>query len=116
MAASKNPALRLHHILDEAEAIQRATQGVTFEAFRASWTLRRAVEHGFLIITEASKALPSELKAKQPDVPWARIEALGNILRHEYKDVDPAVLWRIIQEQLTGLRATVHEMLANLEG
>jgi hypothetical protein len=34
MAASKNPALRLHHILDEAEAIQRATQGVTFEVWR----------------------------------------------------------------------------------
>jgi uncharacterized protein with HEPN domain len=115
MAASQNPALRLHHILDEAEAIQRATQGVTFDAFRDSWTLRRAVEHGFLIIAEASRALPSELKANWPAVPWARVEALGNILRHEYKDVDPAVLWRIIQEQLTDLRKTAHEMLLDLE-
>ena len=115
MAASKNPALRLRHILDEAEAIQKATRRLTFEEFRDIWTVRRAVEHGLLIITEASKALPAEAKAAHSNVLWARLEALGNVLRHDYKDVDPKALWRIVDEQLPTLPAAARKMLADLE-
>ena len=35
---------------------------------------------------------------------------------NEYRDVDPAVLWRIIHEQLRPLAKTVREMLAKLGG
>jgi uncharacterized protein with HEPN domain len=115
MAASKNPALRLRHILDEAEAIRDATRGITLDDFRGTWTIRRAVEHGLLIITEASKSLPTELKAAHPSVPWHQIEALGNVLRHDYKDVDPKTLWRVVNEQLPELAATVRRMLAELD-
>jgi uncharacterized protein with HEPN domain len=116
MAFSKDPAARLHHILDEAEAIQEATQDLTFDAFRDSWMVRRAVEHGLLIITEASKSLPPALKAAHPAVPWRQVEAFGNVLRHEYREVDPTVLWRIVREQLQPLATTVREMLAKLDG
>jgi uncharacterized protein with HEPN domain len=111
MAASKDPHARLHHILDEATAIAEATRDLTFEAFNASWLDRRAVERGLMIISEASKALPSQLKATQPRIPWARIESLGNILRHEYKDVDPEVLWGIIQHDLASLMAAVRTII-----
>lgn len=66
MAASKSPRARLHHILDEAMAITEATRDLTFEAFNLSWLNRRAVEHGLMIITEASKALPSNSKPRSP--------------------------------------------------
>lgn len=111
MAPSKNPTVRLRHIIDEAEAIQSAVKGHSFEAFRDTWTLRRAVEHGLLIIAEASKSLPIELKAQEGAVPWSRVEALGNVLRHEYQDVDPKVLWRIIREQLPILAREARRML-----
>jgi uncharacterized protein with HEPN domain len=115
MAPSKNPAARLRHILDEVEAIQNATKEIAFEAFRDTWTIRRAVEHGLLIVAEASKALPSDLKAGQPDVPWSRVEALGNVLRHEYQHVDPKVLWRVVGEQLPILVLAVREMISKLD-
>lgn len=114
MAASRHPSARLHHILDEAQAIEQAARGLTVGAFRASWLVRRAVEHGLLIITEASKALPAEVKARQPAVPWSQIESLGNVLRHEYKDVDPEVLWRIVHEQLPVLAEAARTLLADL--
>jgi|SRR5713101_6829146 len=103
-------------MLDEAVAIQETTGGLTFEAFRDTWTIRRAVEHGLLIIAEASKSLPSELKAEQSAVPWTRVESLGNVLRHEYQDIDPKVLWRIVHDQLPTLVVTARKMLAKLGG
>jgi uncharacterized protein with HEPN domain len=115
MAATKNPKVRLLHIVDEAEAIREATAELTFEVFRDSWTLRRAVEHGLLIIAEACKALPSELKSPESAIPWARVEAFGNVLRHEYKDVEPELVWRIVHEQLPALVVAVRKMLGNLD-
>ena len=73
------------------------------------------MEHGLLIIAEACKSLPPELKAIHPLVPWGRIEALGNVLRHEYQDVDPKVLWRIMREQLPTLANVVRHVLEERE-
>jgi uncharacterized protein with HEPN domain len=115
MAATKNPALRLRHILDEAEAIRAATRGINFDQFRNTWTIKRAVEHGLLIISEAARSLPAEMKAAHPVVPWSRIEALGNVLRHDYKDVDAKALWRIVEEQLPALVAAARQMLAEFD-
>jgi uncharacterized protein with HEPN domain len=115
MAASQAPALRLQHMPDEALAIRQATLNLSFESFCDTWLVRRAVEPGLLIISEAARSLPSELKQTQPSMPWGQIEALGNFLRHEYREVDPAVLWRIIHHDLPDLQQVVYEMLENIE-
>ena len=90
MAPSKTPVIRLLHIIEEAEAISRALVGISSMSFEDSWVLQRAVEHGLLIISEAT--LPAELKVSAPDIAWRKIETLGNFLRHEYRDVDPELI------------------------
>lgn len=115
MAASKNPVFRLHHILEEAVEIDAATKDITFETFRDTWMIRRSVEHGLLIISEAVKALPTEIKSRNPDIAWGKIESLGNYLRHEYRDIDPETLWRIVRRQLVELVVAVRAILASEE-
>jgi uncharacterized protein with HEPN domain len=115
MAPSKTPLNRLNHILEEASEIEAATRGLSFETFRDTWMIRRSVEHGLLIIAEAIKTLPPELKSVRQDIPWGKIESLGNYLRHEYRDIDPAILWRIVRRQLVELVAAVHDIIASME-
>jgi uncharacterized protein with HEPN domain len=115
MAPSRAPALRLRHIRDEIEAIRKATFELAFDAFRGTWVVRRAVEHGLLIISEATKSLPGTAKAAEPSIPWRQTEPLGNFLRHEYRDVDPDVLWRIVKDDLPTLEAAVERMLVELD-
>jgi uncharacterized protein with HEPN domain len=115
MAPSKNPISRLRHILEEAAEIDAVTKDVSFETFRDTWMIRRAVERGLLIISEAVKALPSEMKAAYPEIAWGKIESLGNFLRHEYRDIDPETLWRIARRQLVELVATVRVIIASEE-
>jgi len=47
-----------------------------------------------------------------PDVPWPEIAGIGNILRHEYHRVEPAIVWNITQTHLPSLARAVREMLA----
>lgn len=103
MAPSKTPAIRLLHIVDEAEAIGRALSGVSSVSFQDSWVLQRAVEHGLLIISEAARTLPFEVKDAEPDVAWRKIETPGNFLRHAYREVDSELIWRITKENLPAL-------------
>jgi len=114
MAATRAPENRLRHILDEARAIQEVTHDLAFEAFKNTWLIRRAVEHGLLIITEAAKSLPAELKETQPSIQWQQIESFGNLLRHEYREVNSEVLWRIVDEELPKLIVAVETMLAKI--
>jgi uncharacterized protein with HEPN domain len=113
MAPSSNPDVRLRHILDEIDGIAEALAGVNFEQYRNSYVLRRTVERGVQIISEAVKALPGDLLARYPDEPWAAIAGIENILRHEYQTVDDRRMWDIAANHLPKLRVAVAAMLAN---
>jgi uncharacterized protein with HEPN domain len=82
--------------------------------FRESWVLRRAIEHRLLIISEAVKTLPVELKEATPEIAWRKIETLGNFLRHEYRDVDPELIWSINRDNLPDLSKAAHKLAATL--
>jgi uncharacterized protein with HEPN domain len=75
----------------EIAGIQGLRKDADLGAFSASWGMKRAVEHALLIIAEAAKHLPQPMKDARPEVPWSKIHGLGNLLRHEYRHVDP---WR----------------------
>jgi uncharacterized protein with HEPN domain len=105
--APRSVRARLDDMQEAIEGITTALRDVSYETFAESWQLRRAVERGLEIISEASRSLPPELKALTPDVPWQAVAAIGNILRHEYQRVEPAIVWNITAEHLPALARAV---------
>jgi uncharacterized protein with HEPN domain len=99
------PALRA--ILEAIDGIETATRGKTIEDYHASWLLRHGIQRGIEIIPEAARRVPAELQATEPDVPWAQITAIGNVLRHEYHRVADPVIWNVVQRHLPVLKAAV---------
>jgi uncharacterized protein with HEPN domain len=62
--------------------------------------LRLAVERLLEIISEASRHIPVDMKAKEPKINWRRLADLGNWLRHAYHRTDPGFLWDMIGHDL----------------
>jgi uncharacterized protein with HEPN domain len=116
MAASKSPHIRLLHIRDEIDGVTAALDGISYDMFRESYTLRRVTERALQIISEAAKSLPASLISEYPAAPWNAIVGIGNILRHEYQYVDDRRLWDIATVHLPGLRQVVMEMLGEQNG
>jgi len=114
MAPTKSPQLRLLHIRDEIDGLASALRGVTYDQYCGSYTLRRAAERALQIVSEAAKALPPELRAAHPDMPWSAIIGIGNVLRHDYQRLDDRRLWEIVTVHLPRLRPVVSRMLAEL--
>jgi hypothetical protein len=69
--------VRLTDIRDEISGIRDLIRDTDATTFASSWAMRRAVEHALLIIAEAAKNLPPELKQEQPEIPWRKFTVLG---------------------------------------
>ena len=77
--------------------------------------MRMAVERLFEIISEASRFIPADLKARQDDISWQRIADLGNWLRHAYHRIDAEILWNIAHNDLDPLKRFVEEVVRSGE-
>ena len=65
----------------------RFLEGFTYETFCDDLKTFYAVTRALEIISEASRRLPNELKARHPEVPWQAIADAGNFYRHSYERV-----------------------------
>lgn len=80
---TRSPAPVLSDIMDAVAGVEHATNGMSYEQSKADWLVRHAVQRASEIIPEACRHLPDALIAPYSDVPWAKIRASGNVLRHE---------------------------------
>jgi uncharacterized protein with HEPN domain len=109
----RNARLNLEDIAEAVAGIEQTLAGADLESFARSWQMRRAVERGLEIISEASRRIPDEWKSARPDVPWVQIAGIGNILRHEYHRVEAAIVWNIAHTHLPALAGAVRAMLSD---
>ena len=112
---ARSPRVWLIDIHEEIAGVQDLTKEADLGAFSANWGMKRAVEHALLIIAEAAKHLPQSMKDARPEVPWSKIHGLGNLLRREYRHLDPEVLWSIVTGQLDELDNAAAALLENLD-
>ena len=111
---SDKPILRLEDIVENIDRIERYTKDHTAESFGSDQQCQDAVERCLLRISEAARKLQGAIESLAPTQPWSDIRAVGNVLRHEYDDVDPAIIWRIVANDLPPLRHAVRNALQRL--
>ncbi len=104
-------------LLDIAENIRHAQSfisGMDYEAFRDNTQVFYAATRCLEIISEASRRLSDDVKNRQPQIPWRKIAAAGNIYRHTYEDVQQQLVWSTIRDHLPPLLSAVEAELARL--
>jgi uncharacterized protein with HEPN domain len=111
---SDRPILRLEDIVENIDRVERYTKHHTAESFAGDRQCQDAVERCLLRISEAARKLQGMIEPLAPSEPWADIRALGNVLRHEYDDIDSAVIWHIVITDLPPLKRSVRIALQKL--
>jgi uncharacterized protein with HEPN domain len=86
---------------------------IDYDTFQNDLLRFHAVTRCLEVISEASRRLPTTLKARHPSIPWRQMAAAGNVYRHDYDGVAARRVWQTLQLALPPLRAVVAGELAS---
>jgi uncharacterized protein with HEPN domain len=103
--------LYLTDIVEARDHISTFIAGIHFAQFQQSELIRSAVVQKLAVIGEAAARLPEDLKASNPEIPWARIVAFRNILIHAYFGIDWEEVWHSALNRCPTLREQVAQIL-----
>jgi uncharacterized protein len=104
----------LQDILDFIDRIESWTPSDPELAAGADEKTLYAVLHALQYPGEAVSRLPSEVTDLAPQIPWAKIRAMRNLIAHDYAGIDTAVIWETVKHRLPEVRAAVVTMLQRL--
>ncbi len=112
----KNPDIRLYinDMKESAKKILDKTQGLSLQEFRDNEFLQLAIERLFEILGEAANRIPKMQQENYPQIPWARIIGLRNIIIHAYDKVNTERLFEVIQENLPQLKEELDKIWQEL--
>lgn len=104
---------RVRDILDAIAETQYFIKGMKLDEFRVDARTVKAVELNFIIIGEASRAIPEEIQKANPKVPWQLMRSMRNRMVHVYFHIDPAILWKTATDDLPLLIPHLEQLLQN---
>ena len=111
---TRSDAQLFQDMLDNIARIERYTAGYDFMQFAADEKCQDAVLHCLLRLSEAARLLGERAEAVAPGLPWPQVRGIGNRLRHEYQEVDKAIIWNLIEKDLGTLREAARKGAAVL--
>ncbi len=113
------PANALRWLIDIRHNIYLArsfVEGLGYADFLDNQMAFYAVTRCLEIISEASRRLPADLKARHPGIPWEEMAGAGNVYRHDHEDVQHRLAWGTVQTRLPVLLDVIEQEIDRLSG
>jgi uncharacterized protein with HEPN domain len=106
----------LQDILRHIDLAETFVAAFNHDSFKSDLRTLYAVTRCLEIISEASRRLPDDLKARYPAIAWKQMAGAGNIYRHDYEDVAADFVWDTLQRALPSLREVVETEITRRTG
>ena len=105
----RDDAARILDVIEAAERIKVHCAGLDQLAFGVNDTAMRAVLYDIAVIGEAAKGISDAVRSRYPDVPWADMAGMRDVVVHQYFGIDVNLVWRAatvsVPRVLAALRA-----------
>ena len=111
MRSELGDKIRLQHILDAIEEIEKYLVATDLSIFLENSMMRFACIKQMEIIGEASNHLSVELKSKFSNIEWVQIVEMQNVFAHEYFNIDSRLVWEIIKNNIPELKVKIELIL-----
>ena len=107
------------YLFDITEAARLAlsyVDGLTLEDFLHDTQCQDAVIRRIEIIGEAARRVSSQTRELHPEIPWAAMIGMRNLMIHDYDDVDMDIVWDTVHRDLPELLALLDPLSADPKG
>lgn len=108
MLPDQRDAAHLWSMVKPARYLANKAPAITLQELRTSEETQYAIAKALELVGEGARRLSEPFRAAHPEVPWAVVRGMRNILVHEYDRVDWPVVWKTIT-------IDVPELLRHLE-
>ena len=95
--------VRVRHMIEAAESALQFVDGRTRPDLDSDRMLLFAVVRAVEIIGEAASKVSTETRTSHPNIPWGAIVGMRNRLVHAYFEIDTAVVWVAVTDEIPAL-------------
>ncbi len=99
-------------MIEAAEAAVEFCDGQTPESLAGDRLVGFAVVRAVQLVGQAARGGSEELQAAHPEIPWREMIGMRNVVVHDYADVDMALVWKTVHDDLPGLVERLRVIIA----
>ena len=107
----RDDTVYLRHILDAIELIDEYAKGMSENEFLSNSMAHDAVVRQIEIIGEAARNISDEFRNKYQKLPWGKMIGIRNKIIHEYFNINYAIVWDTINDDLPLLKESIQKIL-----
>lgn len=104
----------LTYIETAAEECLEFVANLSFDQFFNDRKTRAATVWQICVIGEAANQLSANILQLAPEINWRQMIDMRNILIHQFQNIDYTIVWRVAQQHLRPLIATVRRLRNSL--
>ena len=106
---------RLEHIVEAIDRILNNTDFKSRDELDADNLRYYGIVKSIEIIGEAAYKLTRAFCREHAETPWEFIAKMRHVLVHDYYQIDPDAVWKVIQEDLPPLREQISRYLSETD-
>lgn len=99
--------LYLQDIVDAARFIEDQVEGRSYDEFMADELRLSAVLHKLMVIGEAIKHVPDDVRQRYPEVAWRAIAGTRDVIVHGYFTLNLPLIWQAVSEEVITLQQQI---------
>ncbi|UFT99269.1 DUF86 domain-containing protein [Radiobacillus kanasensis] len=107
----REPKVFLEDIYNAAVKIETFTKGQSFDDFLDNDLVSDAVVKNILVIGEATKNIPEQIRKENPHIEWRKMAGMRDMMIHGYFSINYRIVWDVVQNKIPELIQQIKELL-----
>ena len=90
-------------------------EGIERETFFVNSLIYDATVRNVTLVGQAASYVPESIRGMAPNIPWRYIVSTRNHMMHRYFEIDEAIIWNILSEDIPALLPLLYALLESSE-